>query len=184
MHFLQFVPYDPSVQVRGSAILTFTELLELHRPDTVEILDNYKLRKPQPEEWYPQKSWLDALKEISKRIGPTTLYVMGTKIYNLVNWPTEANDLQRTLMAIDRQHQMNHRNGKSGNCHLTVFESEGHHAKVTSDTPYPCDFERGIIMSIVMHFKGENPHSLWVVHENPYSCRNRGADSCTYLIRW
>jgi len=184
MRFLQFVPYDPSVQIRGNAILTFAELLELHRPDAVEILDKYELGKPRPEEWYPQKTWLDAIKEVSERIGPTSLYIMGAKTYDLVNWPPEANDLQGTLMTINKQHQMNHRNGESGNWHLAIFDSEGHHAKITSDTPYPCDFERGVIMSIVMHFNHENLRNLWVVHENPYSCRNRGTDSCTYLIRW
>ncbi len=67
---------------------------------------------------------------------------------------------------------------------LINFNNENREAEMMSDTPYPCDFERGIIMYVANKFNPKNNKNLLVVHKDLKTCRKRGIDYCIYLIKW
>ena len=46
------------------------------------------------------------------------------------------------------------------------------------NNPYPCSFDRGIITEMARKFQ---PYAT-VSHDDSKPCRNKGADSCTYVI--
>ncbi|MCA9686920.1 MAG: hypothetical protein KC457_32440, partial [Myxococcales bacterium] len=45
--------------------------------------------------------------------------------------------------------------------------------------PYPCEFDQGIVASMARRFE---PRAL-LEHVGD-DCRRRGAESCSYLVRW
>ena len=47
------------------------------------------------------------------------------------------------------------------------------------DTPYPCDFDRGVLFGFALIFE----KGVRIEHE-PGPCRNDSFDSCTYVISW
>jgi hypothetical protein len=83
----QFIPFESNVEVNGETILTTVNSFpEFMRQATIEMLENYGIKNPQPGNWYSQKAWLDSFKEIYKKYGSNTLFEIGKKIRNpLVN---------------------------------------------------------------------------------------------------
>ncbi len=181
---MQSVPYDEKGEVLGDAILEFLNYTFDFKNAAQEILEKYGIKDPNRGEWYPLKAWLEAFGEISEKMGPTTLCILGTRIFENMKWPSGIDGLQKGLESLDATYHSYHRNGKIGNYKLLGYDSEKREAKILSDTPYLCDFERGIVMSVVNKFKPNDAGRIWVVHENLRSCRKRGLNNCTYLIKW
>jgi len=48
------------------------------------------------------------------------------------------------------------------------------------DDPYPCDYDMGIITSFAKKFD----KMATVRHAEHLPCKKKGADSCTYLVKW
>ena len=109
---LQFVPYDTSVEVSGDALRIFIEMLKIHNPAALQILEKHGFKDPKTGEWYPQKTWLDAFKEISTNLGPTILYLLGTKLPENTKWFSGVDNLQKGLLTINEKHHTSHRNGR------------------------------------------------------------------------
>ncbi|HEY0093508.1 MAG TPA: hypothetical protein VGB96_04255, partial [Archangium sp.] len=49
-----------------------------------------------------------------------------------------------------------------------------------SDTPYPCDFDEGLVLAMAQRFEP----TATLVHQNPTTCRKKGGMSCTYTVNW
>jgi len=151
--------------------------------EALKILEKCGIKDPKKEEWHSFKLWLKFIEELDKEIGPTRLYILGTTI--LENDEMLSNyDLEKGLYFIDEFYQKNHKDGNIGTFKLINFNNENREAEMMSNTPYPCDFERGIIMYVVDKFNPKNNKNLWVVHKDLKTCRKRGIDYCMYLIRW
>ena len=76
---------------------------------------------------------------------------------------------------------MHHRNDDRSHWRVTVDS----YSLITcvSSTPYPSDFERGVITAIVMRFRSiAGTCRIW--HDKNEPSRKQGADSCTYRILW
>jgi len=181
---LRSVPYDENGEVLGDVILEFLNYADDFRDVALEILEKYEIRNPKRGEWYSLKPWLKAFGEISEKMGPTTLHILGTRISENMNWSPEIDSFQKGLDSLNVIYHSNHRGAKIGNYRLLSHDSEKREVKILCDTPYPCDFERGVITSIVFRVRPLDAGKIWVVHEDLRSCRKKGANSCTYLIKW
>ena len=51
--------------------------------------------------------------------------------------------------------------------------------EVTSDTPYPCEADFGIVTGMANKFEAK----ARTVH-GPGPCRRRGGTKCTYVVTW
>jgi hypothetical protein len=51
---------------------------------------------------------------------------------------------------------------------------------ITCANPYPCHFDKGIIVGFARRFA---PLSQ-IQHEDGLPCRELGAESCTYTVTW
>jgi hypothetical protein len=48
------------------------------------------------------------------------------------------------------------------------------------ENPYPCEFDRGILMGFAMRFE----KLARVLHDDRAACRRAGGKSCTYTVAW
>ncbi len=193
----QFEPYTKGIEVRGTIIKATVDGMGVFKKAGFEILAEVGFDNPKLDDdhWYSQEKWLQAFRIISDRVGPKTLFNIGTKIIeNAVLPPLNSIEDALSLMDIAAYH-MNYRDSKGrilydparnvmseGIGHYKYIKSkkEQNKAMMLCDNPYPCDFDRGIITEFSRRF---SPFSK-VVHIDSKPCRKKGADSCSYLVTW
>lgn len=177
----QFKAFAPGVQVNGQTVLAVVEGMGAFGEYSLRILEENGIADPKPGEWYSQQSWLDAFKAIAERVGHATLFQIGIKIPENAAWPPQIDTIDGALASIDVAYHMNHRGGEIG--HYDYQKTGDRSGKMVCNNPYPCDFDRGIIVATAKKFA---PQGTFVKVEEDKSqpCRKKGADSCTYLIIW
>jgi hypothetical protein len=141
--------------------------------------------------WYSQQAWLDALREIDERFGTEILFNIGAEIPNNAVFPSWAVDIHSAIRSIDVAYHLNHRrdgrvmyDAETG----AMLEGIGHYVyeRVGSSqilstcvTPYPCEFDLGIITMMARRFEPRT-----IVEHVGSQCRRHGAQACTYALRW
>ncbi len=141
------------------------EILEDHNIN-IELLEN---------EWISIQQWVDAFREISSRLGPSEIRKIGKKMaehFSQKNQEPMINALELLQETYDKFHQ-----GKVGK--YDVVELGINLAHLTSNSPYPCNFDRGMILAIAKKVsKGARIKHLTT------SCRDLGHKQCVYSIKW
>ena len=92
---VQFKAITPTAKVSGDAILAMVEGLGAFKSMALEILAQNGIQDPQRDGWYLQQSWLNAFKAIAEKIGPNTLYNIGTKIPENAKWPPDVDTIDK-----------------------------------------------------------------------------------------
>lgn len=181
----QFKPFDDRVEVLGAAVSSFMNGISPNfKAKILEILGHNGINNPQVDVWYSQKAWLQSFLEISNEVGGSTLFAIGKAILDSAVFPPNVNDLKAGLASIDIAYQMNHRGGEIGYYKLVEFDELARIAKMECKNPYPCDFDRGIITSVVRRFKPfDSIHTLVELESNDKS-RKFGAEESVYIIKW
>lgn len=180
----QFIPFAPNVQVNGQTVLSVVNAIQFGQDFRISLLEKHGLKNVVPDEWYPQEAWLNAFKEIADTIGDKTLFTIGKAIPENAKFPPEINSLEIALQAINQAYQMNHKGGKIGHYKLVSFDAETKKATMECMNPYPSEFDRGIIMTMLRRFKPKDSLQYDVVLATSLPTRLAGAESCTYLINW
>lgn len=178
----QFKAFNPRVNVNGETVLSVVEGMGGFKQQAFKILADKGIDNPQPGKWYLQQAWLDAFKEIADTIGKRVLFEIGKKIPENAQWPPEIDDINKALASIDVAYHMNHKGGEIG--HYSYKQTSENSGVMVCDNPYPCEFDRGIVTSMAREFKPESSMRVTVKHDEAAPCRDKGAESCTYLISW
>lgn len=189
----QFKAFRPDVEVTGALVIAVIEGMGDFRGMGEMILAQHGIRKPRADGWYPQQPWLDAFKTISERIGPRTLFAIGKKMLEAVEWPDWINSLDTGMGSINMNYHLRHRlngvtmlNEETGELQSGIgsYDYKGKtsesSAVMVCTNPYPSEFDRGIITAMGRRFHG----TLDVRLDPTQPTRTTGADSCTYLITW
>jgi hypothetical protein len=175
-----FVAASPSVEVNGETVLSVLAGMGTTTRAT-RVLVAHGIEDPKPGHWYNQQAWLDAFKEISETLGPNTLHRIGMKIPENAIFPPHIQNVEQALSCIDAAYQMNHRGGEIGSY---SFESLGHGSgRMVCHNPYPSDFDRGIIQSMIERFKPQGSVAR-VELDNTKPTRKNGGESCTFNLYW
>lgn len=170
------------VQVIGASIKSVVDGLGAFRSISDQLLSENGIADPQADRWYPFEQWMRTFASLSRRLGPATLFQIGQKIPENAVFPPHISSLEKALASIDLAYQMNQRGAKPGQIGNYVYAKTGERsATIVSNTPFPCDFDRGIIVAMANKFKGDA--RVTVDHEYG-ACRNKGQASCTYWINW
>lgn len=142
--------------------------------------------------WIPLDVWLTVHEAILEEIGPNALFKLGTRIRENPNFPAWIHDIDAALASIDVAYHKSHRKGRVtmyDEVTGTMTEGIGHYRarrmpgeckiEVTSDTPYPCEADFGIVTRMAVRFeaKANTVHGAGL-------CRHKGGTSCTYLVSW
>lgn len=207
----QFQAFNPTVEVNGETVSSFisgmrniavapksSSLATLfsviscmggYKTQALKILDEHGIHNPKPGKWYLQQAWLDAFKTIAATVGDEVLFEIGKKIPDCARWPLtkvsrflDLDTMEKALQSIDIAYHNNHRGGEIGNYKYIKISNRS--AKMYCNNPYPCAFDRGIILAVARKFKTEDILHVSVVHDDTQHCRKKGGDSCTYLINW
>jgi hypothetical protein len=143
--------------------------------------------------WYPLDKWLAAYQAIAKDVGVNSLYTIGKKIPENAVMPPHINDLKMALTTLDAYYHFVHRkNGAimfdpatgvmlEGIGHARCeYSDEQRKALIIMETPYPCEFDRGLVTALAARFEPMTK----TVHDNDSPCRKKGGPSCTYVVTW
>lgn len=176
-----FVASSPSVEVNGETVLAVVAGMGLFQAKAHQILAEHGIEDPQPGRWYSQQAWLNAFKEISEQLGPSTLYQIGSKIPEKAQFPPDIQGVEAALASINQAYHMNHRGGEIG--HYQVDMLGPARAKVVCHNPYPSDFDRGLVEAVAKRFKPAG--SFVAVDPDPAApSRKAGGESCTFHVTW
>jgi len=144
-----------------------------------------------PGAWLNLRNYLKSLRRIAQEIGSQVLIDGGQTVPKHANLPPTITDIHSALGSLDIAYHMNHRrNGQTlfnpatgamseGIGHYRVTPKQGESKiEIVSDTPYPCGYDRGVVLGMAQRFKPP----AQVAH-GP-ACRSKGAESCTYTVTW
>jgi hypothetical protein len=177
----EFEAFDSKVEVSGEGVLALVAAFNWNQAAALEILGRHGIVNPQVGEWYLLQAFLDAQKEIATSIGGHTLYQIGNKVPELAIFPPELDSLEKGLASIDIAYHMNNRGGEIG--HYQLVKMESNHAVMLCHNPFPCDFDRGLIIGTAKHFAAKGA-TVSIKHDESKGCRKLGDESCTYIIEW
>jgi hypothetical protein len=147
----------------------------------------------EPSGWYPMGAWVAAKHEIVNLIGPQKGYEVGKQIARFAELPPTIRDIVTALDGMDVSYHMNHRkngevmfnpaNGKmlEGIGHTRPVSGRGtRRIVVESDSPYPCDVDRGIVIGFSARFEP----NIVIEHLTDAGCRKQGGERCRYALSW
>ena len=197
---MQFKAFVPGIEVNGPTVNSiiaglgyFTNLSRrFFSQVNIGTVVNKELRIDM-DGWYPQTAWLVAFENIAKTVGDRVLFKIGLSVPANAQFPPWVVDVDSGVKAIDIAYHLNHR--KDGKILFNpdngaMSEGIGHYGyerisgenKIISrcQNPYPCAFDQGIITAMAHKFA----LNAVVRHDDTKECRNKGADSCTYIITW
>lgn len=177
----QYKAFSSGVEVNGETVMAIVDGLGIFKNTALKILEENGISNPVKGSWYLQQAWLNSFKEIAETIGQRTLMEIGTKIPDNAIFPSGIENIEKALAAIDIAYHLNHRGGEIGSY---KFEKLGEGTvKITCNNPYPCNFDKGIIFAMANKYKPENVF-VNLDHVETAPCRNKGDDSCTYIVKW
>lgn len=156
---MDYVCKDPKAEVRAANIKATLDALSMVPTLARKLLDKHQLRADElrPETFLPVQAWLNLLKDIELQGGETLVRTVGMRIIENADFPPSFKAVEEILLALDQIYHLNH-HGDVGHYHVTV---QGKAVVVKCDTPYPRQFERGLVEGI---------------------CRNKVANSVDYRI--
>lgn len=198
---MQFRAFEKGIEVNGQTVYAIVDGVGSYKAGASRLLiqegigteQSDGLVRLEPEAWYSQEAWLRVFEKIAGQIGSSMLYSIGLAIPRNAIFPIWVNDVFTAVQSIDIAYHQNHRrngvvmfNPESGQMldgigHYGYEPVEGKRRIVSvCENPYPCDFDRGIITSIVRRFEA----AAFVEHDDTKPCRKNGADACTYVVTW
>ncbi len=180
----QFVAFEKGVEVNGQTVLAVVNAIPTGKEFRIELLESFGIIDPDPTIWYDQQDWLYVFQKISEELGSNTLFSIGKAIPDNAKFPSEINTLEKAFLSIDEAYHMNHRGGEIGYYKLVSFDLTNQHATMVCKNPYPSDFDKGIITSMLKKFKPKNSVKNIVEIDETKETRLNGFDSCTYSIAW
>jgi len=175
--FRPFEASSPAVEVDGRTVLSVISGMMI-RSVGVELLRREGLDSIKADGWLSQQAWLNVFRVISERLGPDTLYSIGYRIPTSADFPGHLmKDVATALQSIDIAYHTAHRHGEIGCYEYSQLQDGTYH--IRCNNPYPCDFDLGIISSLVERFRGSQLYSVTHV---PGACRKLGGAECRYQV--
>jgi hypothetical protein len=188
----KYVALREGIEVLGHSILAVTHAMGKYAVLMENMLARQGIRGVRPDGWYPQQGFLNAFRAVEFEIGENTLFAMGKKIPDYAELPPQVVSIEGGLSMIDAAYHLHHRDAEGPLFSMetgAMREGIGHYAfrrdgpragVMVCDTPYPSDFDRGIIVGLARRFR---PMANAVLDESRET-RKLGGDSCTYLLTW
>jgi hypothetical protein len=178
-----FKAFDAEAEVNGEIIFSIIDASGEFREMILDLLEKNGISNLQREEWYKQQAWLNTLTAVTERMGPDVLFNIGLRVPDNGQYPPGIDSLDNALKLLDFAYHMNHRNGDVGQQKFKILGERTF--EVICQTPYPCDFDRGIFVTLCNRFRPKGSKVFASVeHDDSKPCRKQGAKSCTYLISW
>jgi hypothetical protein len=162
--------------VSGGNILSMLAAMGAFRKSGEQILSSHGISNASADGWYQLGDYVAALNEIEARIGPNTLYRIGQEIPNHIKLPPGLDKFEQVIGSFGPAFSMNHRGAGAGGITFALTGADA--GTITSGTPYPCDFDRGVIQGFFRKLvKGTLNYS-----HDASSCKKKGAGTCVHNV--
>ena len=164
--------------VSGGNILSMLAAMGPFRKRGEAILGEHGIAEVDVARWYPLRAYVAALRTISTKMGPNTLLQIGKQIPNHIPLPPNVFDtFEKVAGSFGPAFDMNHR-GFRPNA-ITHEMTSDRSVLITTGTPYPCEFDRGVIQGFFQVLLGTR---VTVTHDEARGCKNDGSETCTHLV--
>lgn len=173
--------YSQDAEVQSELVLGVLGAMGAFRSIALEILAENGIDQPRPGLWYSLRAWLSTLDSVSRRVGPSTLFLIARQIPTNAMIPPEIDTIEKALAGLDLAYRSAHRGGEVGS--YTYVRVGERAAKMVCRNPYPCGFDRCIIEALARRFEPDNIY-LDIHHDDPSHCKKAGADACIYSLSW
>jgi hypothetical protein len=179
LDIMEFRCPDPKATVRAANVRATLDAFKLVPTMGNRLVERHKLplHDLKPDNFVPVQRWLDALAEIQSVIGHEVVRSVGAAIIENADFPPHFDSVESVLLALDEIYHLNHR-GDVGRYVARKLADDC--VEVHCETPYPRQFERGLIEGIARHArlaKGSK-FSVQFIEGQP------GADrTCTLIVR-
>lgn len=171
---------ETGIEVNGQTVMSFIDgVPSAFEEKTRTILADNGIENPDTDEWYPQQAWLDALSEIEKKVGESTLNTIGKTVPDNAEWPDHVESVVDGFDSIDEAYHMNHRGGRIGHYDAEMVDDST--VRIECDNPYPCAFDTGIVENVARTFVDSGIPQVTEIGE---TCRSDGEDHCVYEVSW
>ena len=171
--------FSPDSMVSGGNILSMLAAMGPFRRRGEQILEENGIGHVDPEAWYPLAAYVAALGAIGQKMGPNTLFQIGRQIPNHVPLPPGIDTFEKVLASFGMAFDMNHRTGAPQGTTITYALKDARTADITTGTPYPCDFDRGVISGFFQKLLATR---INVEPQEGAPCKARGGETCTYTV--
>ena len=169
-------------EVSGAIALAMVKGMRGLRKRHRQMLDRHGLDAPNPDQWYPQDDVLAVFEAIAADAELLTYCEMGTQVAHDADFPPEVESIEQALSHADALHRDNHRGRQVGSY---TFQKTGENTgTILCNTPYPCDFDRGLVEGIARRFRPDGAWNVTVRHDGSAPCRKRGDDGCGFVVAW
>jgi hypothetical protein len=169
--------FAPDATVSGGNILSMLAAMGPFRRRGEQILEENGIGNVEVEEWYPLAAYVSALQAIGQKMGPNTLFQIGRQIPNHVPLPPGIDTFEKVLASFGMAFDMNHKGAQPGA--ITYALAGPRNATITTGTPYPCDFDRGVISGFFQKLLATR---VTVEPMEGAPCKARGGETCTYGV--
>ena len=176
-----FQSRSPDLKVIGQTILAVVDGMGVFRETALKWLKEEGIENPKPEEYYSEQAWLNCFKRISRTLGNVTLRQIGMKWPSNVKFPPEISSIEQVLETMDDIYHMNHV-GEADAGHYTWEKTGERSGIMTTDHPYPCSLDHGVLEGFVNYFK--DPGQSTSVEHLSEACKMDSEDICTFEIKW
>jgi hypothetical protein len=177
-----FKASSPRDRVLGASVRAFVSALGFYGPRGLQILAENGIPDPQPSEWYPLQSYLDAQRAVYEKVGPNTLARIGRKLVQEATFPPQLDSIHDALSTLNDDYHLRHDGSDVGGFR---YERTGDRScTVQVRNPYPCELDRNVVEELCRRFKPDQVPGVHVRHVDEQSCRKQGADACVLKVWW
>ena len=173
----EFQVYNPHTKVKGQVMLDNIRAIGRRAQP---IVAKYGADKLDPNEWYPQQTWLDILRELSHD-GVLDLMALGNRLAENFRMPDGEYSVPKLLNYMDEDYQKSHRN--VGPVHFTIEVLGPRAVRIIDNSPYPDDLQFGLIFGLLDRLMPLDAN-LKVRYDRSLPCRSNGADETAYVVTW
>lgn len=172
-------PFTPDAQVLGQVLSNSLKgFSPLAQKSLLKILDKKGIKELNLNTWYNIKTSLDFFNQVATEFGPNTLFNLGKSVPENAIFPPDIDSLENGLKSIDLAYNSNHRNGYVGFYKMVSHDLEEKKIIMHCYNPYPCDFDRGLIITIARKFKS----GVRVVLDESKSTKKKGGNESWYTV--
>ncbi|MET0406045.1 MAG: hypothetical protein ABW123_26750 [Cystobacter sp.] len=170
------------IEVRGPVVRALLDSVDVVRPEVKRILAVHGITAQETRPWYALSQVLDCLQDVQSRVGQVTVRAIGQQVPRHTAYPPHITTFQMALYLMNTGYLTNHQGaGDIGGYHHEPMD--GRSSRMRCNTPYPCDFNQGVLEGLHARFAGRGSLRLRIEHDAA-GCRCRGDAACVYHLKW
>jgi len=166
----------PDALVSGGNILAIIAATGAFRKMTEQLLAERGIANVKPGEWYALAPCAEVMHELEMKIGPNAVFRIGKEIPSHIQLPPGIDSFEKVAAAFGPAFALNHRNAGTGGIDHEITGPGS--ATIVSGTPYPCDFDRGVILGFfqtLLHIAPDYQHDAQL-------CKKHGSAVCVHYV--